>query len=65
MDDTHHPDFLRGVAMILVDLVRWDRHKEAADIVATHELCYDDFAAVVDEADLEELRAALWPHRVV
>ncbi len=61
-DDMPDPEHLRGMAMVLAELVRMD----GADLVRTlcdrWELTLADFErARVDESDLEEIRRALIP----
>jgi hypothetical protein len=56
---THTDDFLRGFALALADLVRIGHPGVAREVVEPYDLTYEDFAAVVDEADLEELREVL------
>lgn len=59
MTDQGTTEFLRGMALVLADLVRIGHVRLAREIIEPYDLYYTDFAGVADAADLAELRDVL------
>ncbi len=61
MTERNIPEFFRGMALVLADLVRVGQVHLAREIIEPYDLCYGDFASSADMADLIELQEVLPP----